>query len=295
MKEAFVEKKIGAKRLKSLGLINEILAEYALQGYTLTVRQIYYQMVARGYIANSVRSYKQMVSLIGDGRMTGHIDWAMIQDRNRETVQQAHWNSPADIVRAAAKQYRIDKWARQPYHIEVMVEKDALSGILLPVCQRLDIALTACKGYNSLSNMYEAGGRLWNHWNGYGRQQPVILYLGDHDPSGIDMTRDIKERLVLFSGLCTLQVDRLALNFNQVSEMNPPENPAKQTDSRYARYVEEFGESSWELDAVEPATLVRLVEDAVLDLRDDDLWAEAIVEENKGRAALDEFIATYGK
>ena len=233
-----------------------------------------------------------MVSLVGDGRMTGYIDWAMIQDRNRETVQQAHWDTPAAIVRAAAKQFRIDKWSRQPYHIEVMVEKDALSGILLPVCQRLDIALTACKGYNSLSNMYEAGKRLWYHLTDQ-KAAPIILYLGDHDPSGIDMTRDIKERLHLFSGIYGLRVMRLALNFGQVAEMNPPENPAKQTDSRYVRYVEEFGESSWELDAVEPATLVQLVQDAVINLRDDDLWAEAVAEEDKGRAALEEFISTY--
>ena len=173
-----------------------------------------------------------------------------------------------------------------------MVEKDALSGILGPVCRRLDISLTANKGYNSLSNMYEAGQRIADHW--YERKAlPVVLYLGDHDPSGIDMTRDVYDRLLMFSGVMGLRVKRLALNYDQIRVMNPPENPAKQTDSRYRGYVEQFGPASWELDAVEPDTLVQLVEDAVVSLRDPDHWEKAVAKEAEARKELEQLAVQY--
>lgn len=121
-----------------------------------------------------------------------------------------------------------------------------------------------------------------------------IFYLGDHDPSGIDMTRDIRERLEMFSGVRNT-VERLALNWEQVEMWQPPENPAKETDARYKGYVEEFGESSWELDAIEPRTLAKLVREAVLELVDDDLWDEAVERENKMKGELGAFVKAYRK
>src|SRR6185369_10539864 len=114
---------------------------YRRQGYRLSLRQLYYQLVARALIENSEKSYKNIGNLVSDARQAGLIDWDMIEDRGRETVSVSHWDSPADIVRSAAYSFRIDKWADQPWHVEVMVEKDALSGVLGPVCRRLDIAI----------------------------------------------------------------------------------------------------------------------------------------------------------
>lgn len=118
---------------------------------------------------------------------------------------------------------------------------------------------------------------------------PVIIHLGDHDPSGIDMTRDIAERLALFSGH-SVEVNRIALNKNQIEIYNPPPNPAKLTDSRANGYIQLHGYSSWELDALDPDVLSDLVEDAVLELRNDELWEEMVEEENKGKARLQEMI-----
>ena len=121
-----------------------------------------------------------------------------------------------------------------------------------------------------------------------------VLYLGDHDPSGIDMTRDVEERLEMFSG-GPVDVQRLALNWDQVEQWQPPENPAKETDARYEGYVAQFGESSWELDAVEPRTLARLVTEAVADLRDQGLWDAGLEREGAMRAELQAFADRYGQ
>lgn len=305
MKEQFIDHKFNRASLKIIETANGILNEYRAMGYRLSLRQLYYQLVARDYIENSVKSYKRIGNLVSDARLAGLIDWDMIEDRNRETVIPTAWDSPAQIVRAAAQQFRIERWDGQPCYVEVMVEKDALSGILQPVCRELHVRFTANKGYSSSSAMYEAGKRVYNAMIKREIAQIHIFYLGDHDPSGIDMTRDITERLIMFSKLKDkieaqgyeiedfIHIHRLALNFDQVEQWNPPENPAKETDSRYQTYADQFGESSWELDAVEPRTLASLVRDGIQELIDKDQWNDVMEREREMRQDLDKFADEY--
>jgi hypothetical protein len=293
MYETFIEKTFSPASEKTIGLVNAILAEYRKQGFRLSLRQLYYQLVARDYIPNNIRSYKNLGALVSNARQAGRVDWGMIEDRNRETSINSHWGNPGEIIYSAASSFRIDKWEGQEWHIEVMVEKDALSGVLEPVCRDLDIGITANKGYSSSSTMYEIGKRLRKKHDDDGKNICVI-YLGDHDPSGIDMTRDVEERLQLYSNIGGIEVIRLALNWDQIELWQPPENPAKETDSRFSAYAREFGESSWELDAIEPAKLASIVEKEVLSRRDEDLWDDAVEIEEKGREELRHFADNYG-
>lgn len=291
MKKAFIEKNFRADKIALLDIINSVLGKYFQQGYDLTLRQLFYQLVSKDIIPNTQRQYKNLGTLVNDARLAGLIDWGMIVDRGRETEIPAHWDSPASIIYAAARSFAIDKWEDQPNHIEVMVEKQALEGVLLPVCERLDVNFTANKGYSSQSLMYRIGQRLRSlHRN---KDKHIhILYLGDHDPSGLDMDRDVEERLALFSGY-PVTFQRLALIWDQIEELRPPENPTKLTDSRADKYIEQYGDSSWELDAVEPRELDRLVTDAVEALRDPDLWTDASAREDRMKDDLLEFAETY--
>ena len=248
-------------------------------------------MVARGHIENSERSYKNFGNVIDDGRLAGLIDWDRIVDRTRNLRGNGHFRNPSHIMQAAANSYQIDKWARQPNRVEVWVEKDALVGVIEVVCRRLDVPFFACRGYTSQSEMWAAGQRL-ARWRRQ-KQTPIILYLGDHDPSGIDMTRDVTDRLQLFAG--GIAVDRLALNWDQVETYSPPPNPAKLTDSRAEAYIAEFGLSSWELDALDPTTLAGLIETAVVAMRDDRLWAEAVDQEREGLRQLETAADRWGE
>jgi len=291
MKEKFIEHRFNKHSQTIIEVVNSILDEYRNLGYCLSLRQLYYQLVSRGYIENSARSYQRIGSLVSDARLTGMVDWEMIEDRGRETVVRPHWSSPAEIIRDAAKQYGIDRWEGQPCYVEVMVEKDALSGILEPVCQELDIRFTANKGYSSSSALYEAGKRFSD---GMDRGlEAHLFYLGDHDPSGIDMTRDIQSRLGLFTYSSPIEIHRLALNYDQVQQWNPPENPAKENDKRYRSYKEKFGKSSWELDAVEPGTLAELVEKAVKKLIDPIAWSKVEEKELEMRHELENYADEY--
>ena len=289
-RETFIDKRFTTASKNKLGLINDILDEYNTQGYDLTLRQLYYQLVARGNIENSQRSYKNLGGLVNDGRLAGLIDWNMIVDRTRGTAIPPHWRSPASILQNAARAFAIDKWEDQENHIEVVVEKDALRGVLEPVCDRLDINFTASKGYPSVTLLHRMSKRLLDKH--YEDKKLFILHLADHDPSGLDMTRDLADRFKMFTRI-DFEVLRLALNMEQVQMLNPPENPAKVTDSRYDAYVIEFGESSWELDAIEPRQLSEIIENQVKELRDEILWWEAVSQEQEWKDELYEFADTY--
>lgn len=263
-----------------------ILDEYAGQGLDLTLRQLYYQFVARGYIDNQQKEYNRLGRIISDARMCGLIDWNMIEDRTRNLRNLSHWDRPADIISACAHSYRIDKWADQYQRVEVWIEKDALVGVLESVCPKLDVPYFSCRGYTSMSEMWRAGQRMNNNWDEF-QQQTTILHLGDHDPSGIDMSRDIADRLDTFTNnMGIVTVKRIALTMDQINELNPPPNPAKLTDSRASDYISRFGTESWELDALDPSYMVTLIEEEVAALRDEERWNHSQEEEEKSRELL---------
>lgn len=255
------------KSLELINLINDVIGEYSLQGYELTLRQAYYQLVARGYIPNNERSYKNVGNLINDGRLAGLIDWNSITDRTRNLRNRSHWATPSEVIASARYSYHLDMWEDQPNYVEVWVEKDALVDIVGQACYPIDTPYFSCRGYTSQSEMWTAAQRFLRQ--GY-REQRVIIHLGDHDPSGIDMTRDIQDRLNMFGA--DVFVKRVALTMDQIEEYSPPPNPAKITDSRAAGYIERFGNESWELDALEPQMLTRLIQNEVTAYRDDILY-----------------------
>lgn len=118
--------KFQQKSLELIRLVNQVVEEYQAQGYELTLRQAYYQLVARGYIPNNERSYKNIGNLINDGRLAGLIDWYSITDRTRNLRSNSHWDNPADVIASARYSYLLNKWDGQPNYVEVWVEKDAL-------------------------------------------------------------------------------------------------------------------------------------------------------------------------
>ena len=259
-KIAYIKKTFRQATEDLIAKANEIIDSYAADGYDLTIRQLYYQFVARGILENRQRNYKRLVDTINNARLAGLVDWERIVDRTRTMRGNSHWDSPKDIISACASQFRLDTRLTQDTYIEVWIEKDALVGVLEGVCTELDVPYFSCRGYTSQSAVWRAANRVKSMAAGrVGRA--VIIHLGDHDPSGIDMTRDIQTRLEIFG--CSAHVDRIALNMDQVTEYSPPPNPAKITDSRYEVYVEEYGEESWELDALDPRSITELIHQTI--------------------------------
>ena len=308
MREKYKEIRLRAKALETIAQANKIIEEYKEQNLDLTLRQLYYQFVSLALIPNTQQSYDRLGKIISDGRLSGLIDWNAIIDRTRNLRGQSHWDSPQDIIDSSAWSFNMDKWEGQEYRPEVWIEKEALVGIVSSICNRLDVPFFACRGYVSQSEQWAAGKRYQRHlamtkrvydkelgdyMTEYKRRQtPVIIHLGDHDPSGIDMTRDNMERLSMFARR-GIRVRRIALNMNQVKQYDPPPNPTKLTDSRAQGYMDKFGNESWELDALKPTVLRDLISDTVKEYRDEDLYEKVLATEREHKADLELLAREY--
>lgn len=286
MKQAYEHKKFKAENMALIRIIHSIGQEYASMGLILTTRQAYYQLVARGHVENTLKSYKRVAGLINDAKMAGLLDWDWFEDRTRAFESRGVWSSPQEMVTACANQFYKDMWATQERRVYVIIEKEALVGVLQAVCRRFGVPILAARGYPSSTVLREFGESTLRH------QQSLILHLGDHDPSGIDMTRDLTDRLETFGGYGTFELRRLALNMEQVEEQNPPENPAKSSDARFEAYASQFGDSSWELDALEPQYLSELVRHNIEGEIDREEWREREALIFQGRQSLHR-AATY--
>jgi len=268
--------------LNLIEIANQICADYRAQGYDLTLRQLFYQFVARDHIANNQRNYKMLGTVIDKARRAGLLDWNYIVDRTRYLAGNPTYEDPAAIIESVVDKFYIDLWETQDTRVEVWVEKEALAGVVQRAALSRGCNYFSCRGYVSQSEMHAAAMRHRRYErNG---QDVVVVHLGDHDPSGIDMTRDIRDRLQLF-GANTV-VNRIALNYDQIEQYGPPPNPAKLTDSRAEGYIERFGDDSWELDALDPPTLNALITTEIDTYIEQDTFQLRQDEQEEGRDKL---------
>ena len=286
--QEYVHKNFSERDEKIIQIANAIIANYQAQGFQLTLRQLYYQFVSKDVLPNNLKMYDLLGNIINNARLAGLVDWEAIVDRTRELRGKQFWNSPTEILKTAARSFSIDRWKNQEWRPEVFIEKDALLEVFEKICLKWDVSYFSCRGYTSQSEMWAAGQRILNRFRDTG-QKTTILHFGDHDPSGIDMSRDIQDRLTMFCAEeegC-FEINRIALNMPQVKVYNCPPNPAKLSDSRSGAYVRTYGEMSWELDALDPSVLAGLVQEHVKDFIDDEIdWDEREKEQEEGRQKI---------
>jgi hypothetical protein len=309
--------------------IVDVAQAYQSQGYKLTLRQLYYQLVAKDMIPNHDTVYKKLSALKDDCVYGGYVDWAVFEDRGRVPKIAYFEDDIKGALERAADYYKLDRQLGQEKHIEVWTEKDAISDILKRVTDPLTIRLVINKGYSSSTAMYGAYERFIKAIAKGKRVK--ILYFGDHDPSGLDMVRDITDRILFFmkygaSKSKTLdlvdtwlktdefisvlhanmndtawwlskkdedpvfdywraffeshfEVRHIGLTMEQIELYRPPHNPAKITDPRAKNYVEQFGERSWEVDALSPDVMTEIVTDAIWEEMDADVYEGIIAKE----------------
>lgn len=291
--EEFVPKNFSTAHQWVIREANKIITEYQAAGYRLTLRQIYYQFVARDMLQNKQTEYKRLGGIIDAARKAGMIDWDAIEDRTRNLRRINVWQKPEDAVKTLSTQFKRDPWDEQTIRrrIEVWIEKDALVGVIQPTCNEFRLPYFSCRGYGSSSELYDAGKRLAMYHNaGY---ETLILHLGDHDPSGVQMTEDNTKRLSLFAGF-PVELRRLALNMDQIEQYRPPANFAKEADARTKWYIEQFDtDDCWELDALGPDVMAGLIRSAVEPLIDQEEWTATMEQEQDDLSVLTEIISDW--
>jgi hypothetical protein len=288
--------RIQEDRLILIDAANRVIQEYLKQGLDMTLRQLYYQMVSRWpqECPNEDKFYDKLQSTINAGRLAGLVPWDAIEDRTRRLMGLETHVSPHAAVKGVAGSYKRDLHIGQRFRCEVWVEKEAQLGNVAGVCNELRCDFYASKGYNSQSNQWRAGQRFSDYIRD--GQTPVVLYLGDWDPSGVHMAIDNRERLEMFTGQ-PIMVQRLGLNMQQVIANNPPPNPAKlKTDSRAQQYIDtmndlghgDLAHLSWELDSQSPTQIRDLIRAAVMALRDQKEWDIQLQQELEEIRVLEE-------
>lgn len=325
--------------------IISVVVDYQNQGYRLTLRQLYYQLVSKDWIPNHDIVYKKISSILDDLRYNGDIDWDSIEDRGRLPYLPYWVTGIPDALNDAIRHYRLNRQENQTTIVEVWTEKDAISGILKRVTEKYHVRLCVNKGYTSSPAIYQSYCRFIETLTTF--ENIDILYLGDHDSSGLDMVRDIRERLIfmfvngqqldslkahydgnsfmgeyslgqlndwVYDGLddyideCggddfidyleksfgldwkennllihvmkSFRITHVGLTMEQIIEYNPPPNPAKITDPRAAKYIQKYGAISWEVDALKPRDLERILGDAIENVIDVNIY-EAMLRKEK--------------
>lgn len=271
----------------------DVLSNY--ENGILTIRALHYQLVSRG-MTNTLQHYKRVVAAMDVARWDGLVDFEAFSDRDRAMVGMTKAEA-TDLeekqaeakqqVRAWMRSYRKNRWENQPYYPEILIEKKALEGVFAKPCREWDVAVGACKGYPSLTFLYDLSERMRNAKNE--GKQPIILYFGDYDPSGEDIPRSIGENLDKF-GVYGVEIRRIALMEHQVIEWELPPAPAKETDSRTANWD---GLGQVELDAVKPEKLVAMLNDAIGEIFDNDLYDELNQTEEEERELFQTELRRY--
>ncbi len=287
MNEKFWEWKPNTTSRARLGVIGGLVDEYRKDGISLTLRQLFYRLVAADIVPNTHREYKNLGELLSKARLAGLVDWEAIEDRVRRAVEWQSFDNIQQCARMAANGFTLQRWQDQPTYVELWCEKDALSSVIRPICDELFATLMVNRGYSSSSAMYEARQRIQRKRvaaDGTVRDVKVI-YLGDFDPSGEDMVRDIRDRLDTFN-VQDVEVTKLALNLDQVKRWKLPHNSAKMSDSRAHGFVAKYGKKSYEVDAIPPRDLQKMVRSAIKEHMDMDLYNSIILREHVLRTKL---------
>lgn len=276
---------------ETLDRAREIAGEY---GGNLTVRQLYYQLVARGYIENSFRSYQRLVTYLTDARLSGDFPFEWLIDRTREATPGEYTGNQdyvdgalkgaADDLRHAPERFLWrDRWYGQPLHVSVWVEKEALAGVFDDPCKQLGVATFVLRGYASLSALSQWVDHTSEAYSDAPFiQECVVLYFGDHDPDGWEIPRSAERNIEAIANvrgidLPPVRFERVALLREQIRQYRPPPFPAKETSSRFRSYIDEHGVTdAWELDALRPDVLQRLIRESVDAYFDHDIHGENI-------------------
>ncbi len=301
--ETFVPKNFNDEHTRIILHANDLLLAMRAAGFDMTLRALYYQFIAEErWFPNNIQSYKRFIGIMSDARRAGWTDWDLLEDRIRTVEKLPHWSSPTDIMESAVASYREDLWAGQERRVHLRCEKDTLVGVIQPVCERWRVPFVACRGNTSDSEAY-AAGKLFAEQISEGLW-PLVIYVGDLDPSGWDMTRDNEKRLSMFSRN-EIEVQRIALNIDQVQEYRLPGNPAKLTDSkagmnkdgtiRPGSFIDLFGGESWEIEALHPTKLEAMIEEAFKAAIDFDIWNVNVEREEHNHGILESILTNWGE
>jgi hypothetical protein len=272
-------------------VVKESKAIFKQYKTALTLRQLFYRLVSKHIMANTIAQYKQLSRILVKAREDGDMPEDCLEDRTRTTIgADGGYDNTEEFIDAHIRwfkdsweRYTMPLWETQPDRVEIWVEKDALSQICSRIAEGFNVKTCPSRGYSSYTYVKKAVDRIRGD---YQDKTVTILYFGDYDPSGVDIERDLGERLHRY-GAGLVKVERMALTLAQIQKYQLPPFPAKTTDPRLAKFIADTGGSdAVELDALEPDVLEKMILEAIQNHIDKGPWADRLQEISEGQAEL---------
>jgi hypothetical protein len=260
----------------------------------MTIRQLFYQMVGLGEdtkremggFGNSQKDYRRVSRMMTKARDDKRVPWDWIVDRSRPTYEPQVWGDLAGYLNSVKHSYRKDYWTNQPVHCEIWCEKDAVIGSIEDVTSDLGVVVRVGRGFQSSTRVREIAS-LFNRI----RKPKIVFYLGDFDSSGMDIERDLRERVCRYTR--PFQVRRLAIFGEDIGKFKLPPQRIKPEDPRARSFCKEHGNQCVELDALPPSELRRRVRTAVTSVIDKSAWERALTSEEVELGSIDDFVSRW--
>lgn len=278
------------KSLKTVAIIAGMINFYA-ENHPATVRAACYWLFIRKLIDSMSKNNTSRIShILARAREDGLVPWEHVVDETREAETIASWDDPDRLIRAAVSQYRKDYWAMQPYRVEVWSEKGTVRGTVAPVLKKYGVTFRVMHGYGSATALYDIAQETVSN------DKPLVaLYIGDWDPSGLQMSEvDLPQRLQRYGGFAHIQ--RVALSMEDVApgtQLPWFDADSKSKDTRYAWFVGQYGTRCWEVDAMSPVVLRERLEAVIRSYLDMGAWNHAISIERAETESMRTFLSTY--
>lgn len=278
----YIKRGMQKKSLEFLALVQKILDDY---DFPLTIRQIFYQMVARQYFPKEERYYKKVSRLCVKGRDIGLLPEDKFDDRTRILDKQSVWLNLNSFMGTVKVSYHKNKWLGQSKFIEIWSEKDALRSVISKITYKYGVGLMIARGQYPRTGIYHTALR----FRANADKESYLYYVGDYDPSGLSIPNSIKKRLEDFDIYC--KFERIGLTQDQIDKYKLPFGKAKKSDKNYKRFVEITGSDRvTELDALPPDVLRSIIEEAITKNIDWELWNPIQEKEEIEQVGLDKFI-----
>jgi hypothetical protein len=260
-----------AKTLEKFEIIKQ---QYQIEG-AMTLRRIYYVLLGKGLQSPGQAAYQNLSQQLLKAREQGYLPWAVMVDRARRIDQRFTFINFDKAFRWIREEYRKNSMLHQKNYVEVWIEKDAVSSIVVDTTWDLDVPLIVGRGWASGTFIHNATPRI-SETGGRKKLQVVILYISDLDPEGEHIPRVVERKLKRY-GYPYVEVKKIALNFDQVKEFSLQSNIGfkineKQREKRYVReFLDRYGEVQYELDALSNIELSRILENELKSLIDFDI------------------------
>jgi len=263
--------------------IKRILAE---QVYGITIRHLFYLLESAKVIEKTEAAYKNLISHLSKWRKAGEIDYDEFVDGTRYWSGPTLYDDAEAALRECVQSYRRNLWSSQPFYVEIWCEKDAIRSILLRAAEPFGVPVFAAIGFSSLTALHSAA-KTFRRAARAGKRA-VVLYFGDHDPSGLSGQATAVKALREQHGV-EVEFRRLGVTPEQIVELGLPTRPAKKTDSRAKRWEGECVE----VDAMSSEMLIKLTENAIGEMIDPWAWQQLRNVEDAERESMNKLVQAW--